>query len=94
MPAVCCVGSVDSGHGPFSPAAVVNGNPLFTINGIAITGTGGISVIHAAPNVPPHVGSILGTSLLTVNGINVAVVGDVTACGAVVVSGMGLMTIN
>lgn len=94
MPAVCQVGSVDSGHDGFSPGTIVTGDPLFTVNGVSLSKTSDISVIHVKPDTPPHVGVNIGSALLTVNGIPLALVGDPLACGAVIVSGQGLFTID
>ncbi|MCG6387506.1 PAAR domain-containing protein [Vibrio fluvialis] len=94
MPAVCNVGSVDSGHGGFSAGTVVTGDALFTVNAIPISKSNDISVIHIKPDNPPHAGVLIGSSLLTVNGVSVALVGDPLSCGAVVVSGQNLFTID
>ncbi|MCR9306489.1 PAAR domain-containing protein [Vibrio diabolicus] len=94
MPAVGVVGSVDSGHGGFSPGVFVTGRPLLTVNGINVLGTGDISVMHVKPDNPPHVGVITGSSKLTVNGVPVAVVGDALGCGATLVNGNDLLTID
>lgn len=94
MPAVAIIGSVDSGHGGFSPATVVSGQPLMTVNGTPVAGTGNMTIIHAKPDTPPHPGVVMGTSKVTVNGVVIAMVGSPTACGAVVVSGNGLMNIT
>ncbi|TOP83544.1 PAAR domain-containing protein [Vibrio parahaemolyticus] len=94
MPAVCQVGSVDSGHDGFSPGSVVTGEPLFTVNGVPLSKTSDISVMHVKPDNPPHVGVIVGSSLLTVNEVPLALVGDPMACGTVVVSGQDLFTID
>lgn len=94
MPALCNVGSVDSGHDGFSAGTVVTGEALFTVNGVPLSGTGDISVIHVKPDTPPHVGIVVGSSLLTVNGKKLALVGDALACGAAVASGQDLFTID
>lgn len=94
MPAVCNVGSVDSGHAGFSPGTVVTGDPLLTINGVPVSKSNDISVIHIKPDNPPHVGMVIGTSPLTINGVPVALVGDPVSCGAVITSGQNLFTIN
>lgn len=94
MPAVCNVGSVDSGHDGFSPGVVITGDALFTVNGIPISKSNDISAIHIKPDNPPHVGVLEGSSALTIGGVPVALVGDSLSCGAVVVSGQPLFTID
>jgi uncharacterized Zn-binding protein involved in type VI secretion len=94
MPAICTVGSVDSGHDGFSAGVVVNGLGGLTINGKQAAGTGNISSIHIKPDTPPHLGVVIGTSKLTVNGVPVAMVGSPLGCGAVIVSGESLMQIS
>jgi uncharacterized Zn-binding protein involved in type VI secretion len=85
---------VDSGHDGFSPGVVVTGEPLFTVNGTPLSKTSDISVMHTKPDNPPHVGVNVGSALLTVNGVAMALVGDPMACGAVIVSGQDLFTID
>ncbi len=94
MPAVCNVGSVDSGHDGFSSGSVVTGEGLFTVNGIPISGDNDLSVIHVKPDTPPHVGLVLGSTRFEVNGKKIAVIGDALACGAVIASGQELFTID
>ncbi|CAH0543019.1 PAAR domain-containing protein [Vibrio marisflavi] len=94
MPAVCVVGSADSGHDGFCSGVVSTGQPGLTVNGVPVAGNGDMSMIHIKPDTPPHVGVIVANSLLTVNGVPIAKVGDVTACGAAIVSGNSLFTIE
>ncbi len=88
------MGAVDSGHDGFSPGVIVTGQPLFFVNGLMPIGNGDMSVIHAHPNSPPHVGTVQASSKLRVNGINIAMDGDITGCGASLVGGNPLFTIS
>lgn len=90
---IAIVGSVDTGHDPFSPGVGMVGEPLFTVNGIPVMCTGDAMSPHVHPLVvPTHVGTVIGSSMITINGRVAAKVGDVTGCGATLVSGLPLFT--
>ncbi len=64
------------------------------VNGSPVAGSGNLTTPHVHPNSPPHVGVLIGTSKLMVNGTPIAMVGDPTSCGAVIVSGDATMNIT
>ncbi len=95
MPAIIVKNSIDSGHAPWQSGMTLTGEELFTVNGMAAAGTNDIQTVHTAP-VPflPHVPVIMGSSKLTVNGKQIAMVGDSLSCGAILIQGQPLMTIS
>lgn len=46
--------------------------------------------MHAKPDSPPHGGTAIGSSKLTINGKPAVLVGDPVSCGSVVVNGQPL----
>lgn len=87
MAAAAKKGSATAGHDGFHPTMVVTGNPNFKIFGVPICTTGDVIAPHIKPKAPPHSSVVIGTSKMLVFGKPVALVGDSTGCGDVVVSG-------
>ncbi|HBN6266138.1 TPA: PAAR domain-containing protein [Vibrio parahaemolyticus] len=91
---ITIVGCVDSGHPPYAPGTGASGNELFKVNGVAVMCTGDPMTQHVAPDKPPHSGTLIGSSKLTINGKEAGKVGDVTSCGATILTGQSLFTVT
>lgn len=87
MKAIAVQGSICSGHDGFAPRPSVSGQSLFMVNGKPAMATGDAFDLHDKPNNPPHAGSVIGSTNLTINGKQVAVVGDPVSCGSTVANG-------
>ena len=85
--AIAIIGSVDTGHAPFAPSVGVTGEELFKVNGVPVMCTGDVMAPHKAPDKPPHTGTVVGGSLITINGKKAAKVGDAVGCGSTLVTG-------
>lgn len=93
MAAVALEGSICSGHGGYPPRASIEGQPKFTVNGVAVHCDGMMWAMHKKPKHPPHAGTGIGSKPFTINGAKVCVVGDPVSCGSVIVTGDGTFQI-
>ncbi len=81
MKPVAVVGvSMSIGHASFTPHQSFEGNPKLTIHGRPVIVTGNAFQPHASPDLPPHVGTVMGTSKLTLGGKKIAMLGDNLTC--------------
>ncbi|MCG3884111.1 PAAR domain-containing protein [Photobacterium leiognathi] len=94
MSDIAIKGSMCSGHGAWPPRPSISGQACFTVNGVPVMVTGDAFAPHAAPDNPPHGGTVTGTSHMTINGKTVAMVGDPVSCGSKVATGQPLFTIS
>ncbi|WP_318491921.1 PAAR domain-containing protein [Photobacterium leiognathi] len=91
---VAIQGSVCTGHDGFAPRPSAGGQSLFKVNGIPVMATGDPFPPHDKPNNPPHPGTAIGSSKVTVNGLTVAMVGDAVSCGSAIATGQPLMQVS
>ena len=94
MKPLVTIGCIDTGHAPYAPGMTVTGNPLFNVNGKPVCCTGDVMTPHVSPIPPPHAGTIIATSKLTINGKPAAMLGDLTTCGATLAQGDPLFNIS
>ncbi|MGX9459454.1 PAAR domain-containing protein (plasmid) [Photobacterium damselae subsp. damselae] len=92
MPSIAIKGSICSGHDGFPPRPSIEGQELFTVNGIPVMATGDAFALHVKPDNPPHGGTAIGSSHLTINGKKAALVGDAVSCGSTIATGEPLLT--
>lgn len=93
MPGVAILGSMGSGHDGFVPRASIEGEPLFTVNGIPVMVNGNMFPPHVRPNSTPHAGLAIGTSKFTINKKPIVMIGDPISCGSVIVTGQELFQV-
>lgn len=94
MAEVAIEGSLCSGHDGFPSRKAVQGQPLFTVNGIAAHCDGMVWEEHSKPDNSPHGGIGIGSKNFTINGAKVCVVGDSVSCGSVIITGDGTFQIE
>lgn len=94
MAEIALEGSLCSGHDGYPPRPAVEGQPLFTVNGVPVHCDGMVWAFHVKPDNPPHTGVGVGSKNFTINGAKVCVVGDNVSCGSVIISGDGTFQIT
>lgn len=87
MAGIALEGSICSGHDGFPPRPSIEGQPLFTVNGVAVHCDGMNWAMHTKPDNPPHGGIGIGSVPFTINGDKVCIIDDAVSCGSVIVTG-------
>lgn len=89
MPAVSRLGDNCTGHGCWPPRPSTGASPNVRVNGIAAHRQGDAWAPHTCPTIPETHASVLaaGSTTVSVNGKQLARIGDPVACGSAVAQG-------
>lgn len=82
------LGDKHSGHGCFSPTPCISASSNVKVNGMGAMRVGDQFAPHSCPK-PHPVKLAMGSSTVLVNGKPFGRIGDMTACGATVITGSG-----